>query len=183
MPSISTLAPWSFMLFSQTASVLLTVSPIIASRLTGPVWFVAQLVDHIHAPLVVLGLPLPLHVAHLDVGQFAVLSAPPAAICSSIDFFCASSWYQYPTLRAAARPRTAADLDQRRAEVADFEGRHANGCERFFFGFGAPSRLIRIIGFQSSSRPNPRPLPTGPRSARPAPPPRLPPEPPSSGTD
>ena len=38
VPSMATLAPWSCMLFNQTASVPLTVSPIIESRLTGPVW-------------------------------------------------------------------------------------------------------------------------------------------------
>jgi len=34
---------------------------------------VAQLVDHIHPALVGVGLPLALHVLHLDVGQFAIL--------------------------------------------------------------------------------------------------------------
>ena len=70
---MATFAPWSCMLFSQTASVPLIVSPIMASRLTGPGLVGAQLVDDIHPPLVGVGLPLALQIARLDVGQFAVL--------------------------------------------------------------------------------------------------------------
>src|SRR5438105_12075080 len=54
---------------------------------------------------------------------------------------------------------------------------------RLFFGLGAPSRLIRIIGLQNSLRPSPPRLPVGRRSARSTPLPLYPREAQSSETD
>src|SRR5450432_2592420 len=47
----------------------------------------------------------------------------------------------------------------------------AVGDPRLPFVFSTPSRLIRIIGFQSSSGPSPRPLPSGPHFLPPFQPP------------
>ena len=60
------------MVLSQTASVVLMVSPIVFSRFTGPDLTRTKLVDHIHPPLIVIGLTLPLQVTRFYVGQFAV---------------------------------------------------------------------------------------------------------------
>ena len=88
MPSISTLAPWSFMLFSQTASVLFTVCADRVQQIDRAGLGRAQLVDHVHPALVVFGFALALQVARLHVGQFAFFCSPlpswwrcPGAVC------------------------------------------------------------------------------------------------------
>ncbi len=82
------------MVFSQTASVLLTVSPIVVSRLTGPDWFGAQLVDHIYPALVAVGLSLTIQIASLHVGQFVVLLLRDLPSVVAMACFCLSSWCQ-----------------------------------------------------------------------------------------
>src|SRR5712664_363320 len=87
-----------------------------------------------------------------------------------MDFFSRSRWYQYIPLPIANRASTATTLISGEPPPPIFmEGMLTAEPFLPLFGFGAPSRLIRIIAFQNSSGPNPRPLPTVRRSVPPIP--------------
>src|SRR5882672_12236612 len=100
-----------------------------------------------------------------------------------MDFFSRSRWYQYIPLPIANRASTATTLiSGEPPPPISMEGMLTAEPFLPLFGFGAPSRLIRIIAFQNSSGPNPRPLPTARRSVPPVPPPDHLPERELSGT-
>src|ERR1700704_325979 len=106
-------------------------------------------------------------------------------ILTAIDFFSLSSRYQYPALKRPKTTSTAAtcSIGEPPPPPLSNDGMLTAAPFLPLFGFGAPSRLIRIIACQNSSGPNPRPLLTDRHSVPPVPLPAHPRAPALSGTD